>query len=98
MPACVVATFRQALRSRGEAGVRPRPQSPSPTPECVPRCDEVRKETQPYGMAFTIAALPGGTCDFNGERCSFRAVRERICDDGERVHCSLSTYTCRCES
>lgn len=68
-------------------------------PECVRRCgDDSRATTGPYGENTpTTSALPTGSCEHDGERCSMGAVRERVCPDGRKVNCSFTGYECHCE-
>jgi hypothetical protein len=73
--------------------------TPTPNaPECIPRCG-VQKDpvSAPFGPAWTLKALPSGSCSNIGERCTMTAVRERECPDGTVSQCSLTPYECRCD-
>jgi hypothetical protein len=67
-------------------------------PECVARCEAPGKASYaPYGTVHSVAALPSGSCAYDGEACSMGAVRTLDCPDGTTVACSLTSYACRCE-
>jgi hypothetical protein len=63
-------------------------------PECVQRCGD---DSHGAGSWPTTSALPTGSCEHDGERCSMPAWRERVCPDGSKVTCSLTGYECHCE-
>ena len=62
----------------------PAPASPSSQhgalPECVPRCGAEQKfQGAPYGILYSIAALPSGECANDGERCAMSAAIVAAC-------------------
>ena len=66
--------------------------------ECVPRCGGEQKYSDPtYGTHYSIAALPSGPCDNDGERCSMAASTVAMCS-GVTVPCDVSGFECACKS
>ena len=66
---------------------------PFTAPSCIVHCGQ-----EADGPSTTTAALPSGSCNYDGELCQMVAYRERVCPSGQRSRCNHTRYMCRCES
>jgi hypothetical protein len=66
-------------------------------PECIPRCGAEQKYPGVGTMAFSIEALPSGSCTHEGEACRMAAGTTQQCPGEEKRACNYSGFECRCE-
>lgn len=69
-------------------------------PACVPRCGQDQKYNglhgAPYSPEYSMAAIPSGKCEFQGDHCSIIAGTTRTCGT-ETGTCDVSLFECFCE-